>query len=410
MNGFGINRRFSGLSRRIGSRFDISGGRQVLPFSDLTFARNGEEYIRFGSTLTKQATSNVPATRTIGGRVFMQSGPAFVTINTYSEEHETGTSNWVEDRVTVTDNSIVSPSGDTTAGTMIETSDTGTHRVWQQVSTDAISQYFYSDFVQSNGRTKCQLVLGGPAFDAQNAYFNLSTIQVYNITGCDFYGIIQLSDEWFYRYIAITSDAIGIGYIYAQLVDDLDQVSYAGDVSKGINIVGSNIVKSTVIPPYIYADSSPGAQPKTEGYWAEAVVNTKPWVRQRFYFEIYTNHYTSAILASDGGEKHLWSFDATAGAIRCYLDGADSNKMKIDLVGTGNIISSAALTPTLDGRIRCWFTFDNGSNSVLRVVGAGVDAEYTGVQLAASDGNLHWGQREDATLQPSCLISPPEKF
>lgn len=388
----------------------------VLPFSKLTFARDGSEYIRFADRMIKQANANQPATINIGGRVFMQSGPALLTSTTYSEVFRQAISAWINTGVVVTDNSIASPTGEVTADLLKETALSEQHRIyWQPFATDGSSRYFFYAFVKSKERNKCRLYSTSDGFvAAPNYYFDLTNKVPYAGPGagnCDYYGLIPLSNDWCFIYIAATSNAVSSSpydEFYFSVCNDSYVSNYQGDGVSGLYLWGLGITKSPILPSYVYTGSSPGAKPKTEPYFAEAVVPS--WMRNRFYFEIYTHQYTSAMLASDGGEKHWWSFDATAGAVRCYMDGGDSNKIKVDLVGTGNIITSAATTPTLDGRIRCWLTFDDGSNSVLRVVGAGIDAEYTGVQLAAADGNVHWGQRDDATLQPSCLISQAEKF
>jgi len=360
--------------------------RQVLSFDKLTFARNSVEYILYNGVLTKQASVNTPATRDIGGRVFMQSEPAETQGVGYSDRLDNSWWNFAgQGLATATPNNAMAPDGTNTACLL---------------TTGSINnQYCYRHGRSMSGA-------GGvvSTFLKKGTQGTVACLRLNN-TGASNLNITPTTSWTRYQaYSAIVNPYVVVYQCWNGHPTYLGWTPGDNHHWWGIQV---NMNKKFASSPMPNNSGSPINKPKVDAYYNSSIVPS--WFRTRFYFEIITNLYTSAQLAADGGEKYLWSFDAAAGAVRCYINGAD-NKIYVDLVGTGNIITSDALTPTWDGKIKCWFTFDDGANSVLRVNGAGVDAEYTGVQLAAADGHVYWGQREDATLQPSCLISQPEKW
>lgn len=145
-------------------------------------------------------------------------------------------SDWSNLDVTVTNNSIAAPDGNTTADTITEDATTAIHRCRQTLTLTA-ETYTLSAFFKAKDRTVAGLGLyDGSAYVAR-ASFNLSTGAVDTVNQGDA-GIVDYGDGWYRCYV--TGDIASTVTAYAELY--INQVtSYLGDGTSGIYAWGAQL-------------------------------------------------------------------------------------------------------------------------------------------------------------------------
>jgi hypothetical protein len=145
-------------------------------------------------------------------------------------------SDWGNLDVTVTNNSIAAPDGNTTADTITEDATTAIHRCRQTLSLTA-ETYTLSAFFKAKDRTVAGLGLyDGSAYVAR-ASFNLSTGAVGTVNQGTA-GIVDYGNGWYRCFV--TGDITGSVTAFAELF--INQVtSYAGDGTSGIYAWGAQL-------------------------------------------------------------------------------------------------------------------------------------------------------------------------
>lgn len=386
-----------------------------LPFSEANYTCAHERYLLVNGKMTGPFFAGTPATRIIGGKEFIQCESARQTENTYSEVFRAAISSWVNVNLTVTDNAINSPIGDLTADKLVEDETTNYRYVYQTFTPDGSSRYFFGLFAKAAERYKVRFNVSNAGFPSSfNCRADLSTCTFYDVgSGCEYYGIIPLSNDRCYIYIAATSDVAASTSLSVYLVDDDGSENYEGDGSSGLYVWGANIIKADHLASYIQVTTPVEARPKDQLNWDEATIAAKaPWIRDGFKARLIMHQGTDEMLEGDGGEKTIFAYDTSGakGVVKLVLDCSDK-KLKLSDEDTGALLESDALDFDINDVVDIEWIPDNGSNSSLKVNGGGVDATYTGIQTAVVDGDLYYCMDESEANQADIFIaSKPEKL
>lgn len=372
----------------------------IMSFDNATFERDSDAYLLVNHLLQKFNTNTIAST-IVGGHRCAQIFRGFSTENTHSEDFRQAISNWVNSDVNVTDNAIASPIGDVTADFIYENTNNSTHRIYQTLGAlDGSSRYFYGVFIKPDTRYKLRFLISGPGIGGtSHIYCDFSVPEIYMHSGDEYSGIIQLSNGWYYIYIADTSVAVDTVQIFVQLVKDDGSITYVGDGTSGFNVWGAHIVKTNYFPPYIYALASVGSKESDKLQWDEALV--KDWLRDGFELVAYPN-FSSAQIAD---VHRLFCFNDAAEDIYGYFD--SSARFNIDGSSSGSLLQTDALSWDAFQQLTISVQADNGSNSVLNITGLVTNA--LGISFSTSDGSFELGAR-DQTDQFDGLISEPYKL
>ena len=357
-----------------------------LPFGDGSHTNASTRYLWYDGSLVGPFTANIPATRCIGGKRFIQIQEAFTQSIDYSDRLDNIWWNLgsIQGQGIATPNDAAAPGGTSTACRL--TTDTTPGITYCRKHADATA---------GPGVISLFLKQGTQGVNFCLRYKSVGTSSL-DITPPSVWTRYQAYDTGDYPVLyncwggdAGTGQTAGDNHLLWCV-----QLEVGGVYAHSPVPNNSGVVVVTA---------------KDQFHWTEAVVDaSRPKLRDGFFTRLIMHQASSAQLTLDGGTKYIAHFDATAETVSIYFDGAD-NKIKWAGSVTGALGESAALTWSLDDIINLWFTFDNGSNSTLKVTGGGVDTTYTGTSTAATDGDLYWGMdTAEANQLDIALISEPE--
>ena len=162
--------------------------------------------------------------------------------------HSQSIGDWTQARVTVNSDNAISPIGDQTADTVIESTDNNTHHVKRTVPVESGKTYTASVFVKAAGRTRIRF-----GFTATN--FATATRGAFNLdagTAAESYSTITNFGNGWYR-ITTTNTATGTGNVQmnVDLANDSGSLNYAGDGTSGIILWGGQIEEGSTATDYI---------------------------------------------------------------------------------------------------------------------------------------------------------------
>ena len=162
---------------------------------------------------------------------------------------------WTKSSVTVSANDSISPDGNTTADLILETATVSAHQVVRSDTIDSVSAYYtYSVFIKESGRTK-----GSLAVSASNNYFLCdfdliakSATGSSSGTGQHLISEIQeLDNGWFRISTTGRTGQIDVTALILRLNDDDVNISYLGDLTKGMYAWGFQLEQGGSISSYI---------------------------------------------------------------------------------------------------------------------------------------------------------------
>jgi len=386
------------LDTDLGTALGTNLAPSALSFSKASFFNASERYLLYGGLLTGPFAAYVPATRIISGRRYVQLYKSH-TENVLSTAHIENMDTWAKYLSAVQSDAINSP----LAGSLCD-------RVYATGVPADSHQISYDDTGIVTGvclfGVFCKLGTKGVGItlfryvNAANNYvgirYNLQTLisdVTDDVSGSVLYHGMVPADGGFYFCYAIcniatipTSDDVVI-----QLLDNSGNNVFSQS-GEEIYLWGFTSEYGTDYLSYLKLEA--GLFSGDELSYAEADVPA--WLRLGFTQHIIFHAYSSAMLTTDGGQKIIASFDATAETVTVYLDGADN---KVHVVGSvsGQFVESAALTWSLYQHAIVKFEFDNGSNSVLTTSGFTTgNGTVTGTQAAAADGDVAHGMNHTA--------------
>lgn len=182
----------------------------------------------------------------------------------YSQEFNN--SYWIKEVATVTANSTSAPDGTTTAELLLETADTGTHKIYgnpppyNYVTGNSFTVSIYCKSYVSDRYLGLVSQLGGGSRVSVRFDPNTQTLSSLLIVGSDITnataGYQDVGNGWYRVYI---SGTFSVGYVYiaaapSNTMTPLDQSygfsSYSGDVTKGIYLWGAQIEQRDSVTAY----------------------------------------------------------------------------------------------------------------------------------------------------------------
>jgi len=182
--------------------------------------------------------------------------PAFTNISNRSEDFNT--SPWVKQNTTVTVNDAVAPDGTTTADKLLDTSANNFHRVVQDESFTAGLDYIFDVAAKAAEHDILQLSLGGGAFGANRANFDLTNGVLGSVSGCT--AFMEALAEGFYKCsisdLCSSTTITDGGIIIAQTTTDAALPTFVGSGTDGIHIWGSQMGVGNAPSSYVKSGAS----------------------------------------------------------------------------------------------------------------------------------------------------------
>ncbi len=172
---------------------------------------------------------------------------------------------WTAQRTTITENTIAAPDGTTTADTVLETVDNGSHGVFQAITKAASSiTYALSCHIKPNGRNWAILQLDSAGeTNRVRVWFDLTGSGVVgsNVaagTGFSFVSasIQALANGWYRCVAVITGDTNTTYTLHVRPATADTTVSYAGDITKGLYLWGAQLEAASFPSSYIPTTSA----------------------------------------------------------------------------------------------------------------------------------------------------------
>lgn len=178
--------------------------------------------------------------------------PQRTNLVTYSEQFDNGA--WVKDNVSISANSVTSPSGIQNADSILETATTSTHTTYNRASMTSGQTYTQSCYFKANGRNRVIMQIFDNATQYANAIFDLSSGVVVASFGTA--TIQNMTNGWYRCTITGTSPATGLGYCVIGLCENTYSTpsvfpTYLGDITKGVYAWGFQVEQGSYATSYI---------------------------------------------------------------------------------------------------------------------------------------------------------------
>ena len=166
---------------------------------------------------------------------------------------------WVKSRTTVSADAVAAPDGTTTAYKLLETVDSGTHRAYQKFTKAASAiTYTYTLYLKAAERTFAHIRLaetgeGNPA----TVGVNLSTGELGTPYGSGITStsaaVTALANGWYRLSLTgtTTTDTVLAAYVMSATGLTSGDVSFAGDITKGVYIWGAQLEAAAFASSYI---------------------------------------------------------------------------------------------------------------------------------------------------------------
>jgi hypothetical protein len=164
---------------------------------------------------------------------------------------------WTKTNSSIQNNVIPSPDGNITANKLIEDTQNGVHRFFNNtVAIAANTTYTMSIFVKAAERSRFVLEFRDSTGQISVATFNLITGTFISNLGTQ-HSIINVGNGWYRLIVSATTSALhtGVG-AYIFLIDNGDASSYTGDGTSGIYIWGAQLEQGSFPTSYIPTTTS----------------------------------------------------------------------------------------------------------------------------------------------------------
>jgi len=247
------------VERHLFTTVDLAAA--ALVGSELTYARASAATFHDSAGVLKLASSGTERTAAHyfdgadwNNHGILLEGAARTNLAIYSEQMDNSTGWPVLARVTISADTIIAPDGETTADSILETTDTNTHHPNSAAVTVIADNYqIGSIFFKQLGRTHAALSFFGTGVIDAKALFDLSDGTVEATTGDDFIsaGIEDVGDGWFRCWVCLRDSAVVSLQMLPHTNEDGVSIidSYSGDVTKGVYAWGAMIEDVGAVEP-----------------------------------------------------------------------------------------------------------------------------------------------------------------
>jgi hypothetical protein len=203
---------------------------------DQEFYRTSGVASTFSDSITHSRTGNATMVDSDG---LLKWAPHNLVL--YSEQFDNAA--WVKRKGTISANTVISPRGDLTADTFVETSETGVHDFYNGAGvTVPAGEYTASVYIKPRGRTfvRFQLAPGG---GAGGATFNLSTGEVFGVSGGYSTSSTFDATSGFWR-LTVTATFAATGLFLAVISAEGSSTSLVGLNDAAFDVWGAHFYRS----------------------------------------------------------------------------------------------------------------------------------------------------------------------
>jgi len=172
--------------------------------------------------------------------------------NLLTDSNDFEAASWTKSDTTISADAVASPDGTTNADKLVETATTAAHVLFDGFSATSGTTYTFSVYLKAAERGFALIALF-TAFPTTLASIDLSTGAVTVGAGVFTSTSEDVGDGWFRVSItkAATATTTGNAYIYTSTDGVYANRSYAGDITKGIYVYGSQVEAGSVPSSYL---------------------------------------------------------------------------------------------------------------------------------------------------------------
>ena len=370
-----------------------------VALSKISFANASGRYIEYGGLMTGPFGANVPATRVIGGKTYVQIEESLSGDSTNTEALSSVYA--IAQNASWADNAGSSPVGIVNADKMCSNNSAATYHILHGGIDTSIHPHIYG--IRAKAVEIHQVVL---RIGEKCRGFDLSTKTTFHDSGwlvaspnADGYGFIELNDGWYFIYLYVSE--IATGHVMLYLAKSGSTI-FDGVTGEGVLLWGSNRYVGYYPESYTSAGATPVIRAADEAFLAAADVPS--WLRTG-YKKYLIPEYSSVQLAAAGTDKVLDCFVTTAETITVKL--ASNGKIYIDGSTTGNkFTSSVAHTWSAQQICSISVRYNNGANCVITTSGFTTgNAVQTGTAFAVANGDIYTGMTDAIAGHSNGLVS-----
>jgi hypothetical protein len=227
---------------------------------------------------------------------------------------------WTKYNTTITSNNAAAPDGQQTADRVVETTFNGAHPLYRGATVTASVPYTVTAFVKAQERTRVRVGITEPPTD----YYvdcNLSTGAIIQTTAGETSAITNVGNGWYRisltRTVSVTSVNAFVG-----ILNDSGQVSYTGDVTKGLLVWGAQLELGAF--PTSYIPTTTAAATRS----ADSAVVTPI---SSFYNQAEGTLFAEATTADFAGYRYLAAITAGAALADRSFDMSKSTNNEFEL-------------------------------------------------------------------------------
>lgn len=189
----------------------------------------------------------------------------FVGWNLFAYSEQLQQAYWAKTNLTVTTDTVVAPDGLTTGDVLFETVTNAAHTFQRNIALTSGQQYTVSFWIRPEGRNNVRITTSSNlSYDGTTpvAWLDLSTGTIVSQSS-GFGGTVQIAPDGIWYKVSYTLPAISTAtstVIQLNLSLNGSNISYAGDITKGVAVWGLQVTESSTVLPYRKTDANP------EGY------------------------------------------------------------------------------------------------------------------------------------------------
>jgi len=190
------------------------------------------------------------------GNLDVNSIEAFVGYNLFAWSEQLQFTYWAKTNLDVTTDTVIAPDSTTTGDILFETTTNGVHTFQRTLAILTGNQYTVSFWIKDEGRNNVRILtasaLSWDGFTAPVAWLDLSTGTIVS-QNVGFGGTVQITPDgdWYKVSYTVIANSNSIStIIQLNLSPNGSNLSYVGDVTKGISVWGLQVTESSTIRPY----------------------------------------------------------------------------------------------------------------------------------------------------------------
>jgi len=371
------------LDTDLGTALGTNLAPSALSFSKVSFFNASERYIEYGGSRTGPFGANVPATRVIGGKTYVQIEKAITQSVPYSSDISASWWNPTSlDRNLVEATTEVSPCGDNTS----------VFRLSVKAGSD-IACRVHSGSIVGAGIFSFYLKNGTQGNIASYRYYPNNSALV---------NIADVPTQWTRYQVLSGYGSDNYCVLYVNLDGETGTGITNGDnkLYWGMQVEVGEIYAHSPIP-----NNTGSAKIKAADEAILAAADVPSWLRNTGYKKSLIPEYSSVQLAAEGTDKVLDCFVTTAETITIKL--ASNGKIYIDGSVSGNLFTST-VAHTWSAQQVCLISvrYNNGANCVVTTSGFTTgNAVQTGTAFAVADGDIYMGMTDAIASHFNGLMS-----